>query len=128
MMKTIDDFLTIVKENPGLPVIPMVNEEIVRDFCASWWMGAFGRSEINEIYIGRERVHFKDDDEESVLVDMEGCKYSRTKDGTNIYDLSDEEWKKEFESLPWKKVIAVYIGVPVTAFDEADKAKSEDKE
>ena len=108
MTKT-EEFLKLVQENPTLPIVPMVEEDIVADDCSTWWLGEWGHCEINEYYVGRERVHFKDDDQENVLCDMVGCKYSETKDGRDIYDLSDEEWDKIFNSLEWIKAIVVYI-------------------
>ena len=109
MMSNSEKFLRLVKQNPDLPIVPMVQEDVVADDCSSWWLGDWGTCEINEYYVGRERVHFKDDDEEDVLNDMVGCKYSETKDGRDIYDLSDKEWKELFNSLDWVKAIVVYI-------------------
>ena len=108
-MTNTEHFLKLVKENPDLPVVPMVDEQVVADDCSTWWLGEWGQSEVTEYYIGRERIHLKSDDEEEALVDMVGCKYSETKDGRDIYDLSDEEWKALYESLEWVKAIVVYI-------------------
>jgi len=110
-MTKVEEFLKLVQENPELPIVPLVNEEVVADDCSSWWLGEWGHSEIIEYYKGKERIHFKDDDEEAVLCDMVDCKYSETKDGRDIYDLSDEEWIELFNSLDWIKAIAVYIDV-----------------
>ena len=110
MTKT-EEFLKLVRENPDLPIVPMVSEEVVADDCCSWWKGNFGRSEVTEYYMGREHVHFRDDDEEDVLSDMAGCKYDKTKDGRDIYDLSDDEWKELYKSLDWVQAIVVYIDV-----------------
>ena len=108
-MSNIENFLQLIKENPDLPIVPMVNEEIVTDDSCSWWKGNWGHCEVTEYYEGDEHIHFKGDDEEDVLTDMVGCKYSQTKDGRDIYDLSDEEWKELYESLDWVKAIVVYI-------------------
>lgn len=108
MTKT-EEFLKLIAENPELPIIPMVDSEVVADDYYTYWMGAWGRSEVTEYYNGRERIHFKDDDEEDVLNDMAGCRYSHDKDGRDIYDLSDEEWDKLYQSIPWTKAIVVYI-------------------
>lgn len=108
-MKYAEEFLKLVKENPDLPIIPMVNEEIVSDDSYSWWMGSWGRSEVTGYYVGREHVHFKDDDEEDVLNDMVGCGYGEDLRGRDIYDLTDEEWKELYNSIPWTKAIVVYI-------------------
>ena len=109
MTKT-EELIKLMKENPDLPVLPLVDSEVVADDFG-YWLGKWGLCEVKEYYNGRVRIHFKDDDEEEVLVDMVGCKYSKTKDGRDIYDLPDDEWKELFESLPWQKVIVVYITV-----------------
>ena len=103
------ELLKLIKENPGLPVIPMVDGEVVGDDSYQYWLGRWGRAEVTEYYIGREQVHLKDDDEENVLADMEGCKYYCTKDGRDITDLSDEEWNELYASIPWIKAVVVYI-------------------
>ena len=59
--KVINDFLKLVTENPTLPVIPMVDNEVVGD---SWgrWMGLFGYSYISEYALYEENYY---DDRES---------------------------------------------------------------
>ena len=109
MTKT-EELLELIKENPDLPVVPMVDGEIVGDDSCQYWLGRWGHSEVTEYYIGREKVHFKDDDEEDVLNDLEGCKYGCDPQGRDIYDdLSDDEWKALYESIQWTKCIVVYI-------------------
>lgn len=111
MSKT-EELLKLMKENPDLPIIPVVGSEIVADDSYSYWIGSWGRCELTEYYTGREYMHFKDDDAEDVLRDMVGCKYGETKDGKDIWDLSDKEWAELFASLPWVKAIVVYIESP----------------
>lgn len=107
------ELLNLIRDNPELPVIPMVAGEVVADDSYPYWMGSWGSSEVTEYYVGREKVHFKSDDIEDVLMDMNGCRYGYTKDGRDIYDdLTDEEWDEIYNSLPWKKAIVVYIGTP----------------
>lgn len=110
-MTDTEKLLKLIKENPDLPVVPMVNEEVVADDCSSYWLGRWGYSEVTEYYIGKERIHFKTDDEEEALADMPGCNYYQTPDGREILDLSDEEWTKLYNSLEWVKAIVVYIEV-----------------
>ena len=107
-MTKIEELLKLIKENPDLPIVPMVDGEICED-DNQWYMGSWGFSELNEYYVGRERVHFKDDDEDSVLYDLEGCQYGYDRDGRDLYALSGEEWNKLYESIPWVKCIVVYI-------------------
>ena len=107
-MTDTEKLLKLIKENPDLPVVPMVDGEVCGD-DSGWWLGRWGSAYIDEYYVGKTRIHFKDDDEESTLADMVGCKYYETKDGRDITTLSDEEWKELFESLEWIKAIVVYI-------------------
>lgn len=108
-MNNVEKLINLIKENPDLPIIPMVNAEIVCDDYG-YWMGEWGRCEVTEYYLGKERVHFKDDDdEEDVLSDLEGCRYGYDYYGRDIYELSDEEWYKLYKEVPWEKAIVVYI-------------------
>ena len=102
------DLLKLIKDNPDLPVVPMVDAEIAGDDYG-YWLGSWGRCEVTELYLGREKIHFKDDDEEDVLVDMIGCQYGMDREGRDIFELSDDDWHEIFNDLPWKKVIVVYI-------------------
>lgn len=103
------ELLKLIAENPDLPIVPMVEHDIVADDDYTWWMGTWGICEIDYIYNGEEAVHFKSDDEESVLCDMVGCEYYQTPDGRDICDLTDEEWNDLYQSIPWQKCIVVYI-------------------
>lgn len=105
----INDLIKLMQENPDLPIIPMVDSEVVCD-DSGYWMGAWGHCKVTEYYLGRERIHFKDeDDEEWVLGDLVGGWYCHDPQGRDIYDLSDEEWNELYQSVPWTKCIVVYI-------------------
>lgn len=103
-----NELIKLIQENPELPIVPMVDSDVVCD-DGGYWMGAWGCCEVTEYYLGREKVHFRDDDEEDVLNDLVGCEYSLDPQGRDIYDLSDEEWDKLYQSVPWVKCIVVYI-------------------
>lgn len=104
------EIIKLIEENPDLPIVPMVDSEVVAD-DGGYWKGKWGRCEVTEYYNGREYIHFRDDDEEDVLNDMAGCKYSHDPLGRDIYDLTDEEWDALYKSIPWTKCIVVYITV-----------------
>ena len=108
-MSDIEKFLNLIKENPNLPIFPMVDAEVVADDYG-YWLGKWGHCEVTELYRGREKVHFKDDDEENVLNDLVGNEYGYV-DGKDIYELSDEEWDKLYQSVEWEKCIVVYITI-----------------
>lgn len=104
------EIIKLIEENPNLPIVPMVDSEVVAD-DGGYWLGKWERCEVTEYYQGREYIHFRDDDEEDVLKDMVGCKYYCDTQGRDITDLTDEEWNVLYESIPWVKCIVVYIGV-----------------
>ena len=104
-----NELLKLIQENQDLPVVPMVDSEIVCDDCG-YWLGVWGSARITEYYIGKERVYFKDEcDQEDVLNDMNDCMCGYDQNGRDIYEWSDEEWDELFESLPWIRAIVVYI-------------------
>ena len=109
-MNETKELLKLIKENPDLPVVPMVEGEVVGDDSYHYWLGSWGKAEVTEYYLGNEKVHFKSDDIEDVLMDLNGCKWCCDFEGRDIYDLPDEEWDKLYASIPWIKCIVVYIG------------------
>lgn len=84
MNNNINKLLELVKENPNLPIIPMVNYEIC-DGC----------------------VRFKSDAEEDTIA--EGIAEYKYGDCTNV-----DNWKRAEDDLKtlWKKAIIVYIELP----------------
>lgn len=109
-MTNTEKLLQLIKENPELPIVPMVDSEIVCDDSCGWWIGRWGNAEVGHYYIGREYVHVKGkDDEEDVLNDLAGSEYGRDYEGRDIYDLSDKEWDELYDSIPWIKAIMVRI-------------------
>ena len=104
-----EGLFALMRTHPDLPVVPMVECDVVSDDSYGWWLGEWGRSEVTAFYQGREHIHFKTDDEEDVLADMVGCGYYETEDGRDITELSEKEWVDLFGSLPWVDCIAVCI-------------------
>lgn len=102
--------LRLIQENPDLPVVPMVDNEIVAGDEYGRWLGSFGKAEIREYAIdehyGDGVVRFKDEygAEDTLIEGIAECKY----DGT---DEDYEKAKKEAATL-WRKAIVVNIDVP----------------
>lgn len=112
----IEILLELIKQNPDLDIVPMVDGELGGDDW-SYWMGKWGKAEVDEVYHEDERIYFKSTDEDELV----------EKQGDNIYDeeypgskqLTDEEnediTKKAenyVKNLPWEKVITVKIELP----------------
>src|SRR5690554_4846945 len=67
--QNIDTLLTLIKENPGLEILPMVDSDIVESDEYGWWVGDWGFAEIDEYWCGEggdERIYFKSEDFESL--------------------------------------------------------------
>lgn len=106
--------LRLIKENPSLPVVPMVYSEVVADDGYSHWLGSWGDCYVDE-YVqielyGESKFCTKGDEGE-----IEEYFADKIIDGDGKY-MSDEEVERlaheQAEALPWKKAIIVYIGLP----------------
>lgn len=97
--------LDLMKENPHLPVMPMVSQEIVCDDTWAYWEGRWGHSAIDQYIVHKGRIYFKDDDDAFDVLERIG--YPRRVD-----DMTDEEINTAYDALPWKKAIIVYIETP----------------
>ena len=103
--------LQMIRENPDLPVVPMVNEEVVADDTHSWWLASFGMCSIDSYYSDDERVWLKADDEDDLLDkwadDHEEELEGMTTEEAEVYaNKHGTEW---IESLPWIRAIMVWI-------------------
>ncbi len=98
--------MAICKKYPNLPIIPMVNHEIVAE-DDGYWMGSIGTPRIDQIISFNDRIYFRDQE-------SDGCFYEIFFDGTEEYspNISDKEVKKKVDALPWMKCIVVYITMP----------------
>ncbi len=97
------ELIRLITENPGLPVVPMVDAEICSE---GWgcWMGAFGKACIDEYIIAQERVLFKSDDD--IFDTLE--RYLSDYEYENL-PAAESECRKVYDSLPWVKAIIVNI-------------------
>lgn len=102
--KNREELFELMQEHPDLPVIPMVDGEVVCDDCYSWWIGSWGSSQIERYITTKERVYFDDDDPEDVLTAVKGWDWYE--------NATDEEVDAAFNELPWIEAITVCIGLP----------------
>ncbi len=102
--------LKLIKENPDLKIVPMVDSDVVADDGYSSWMGSFGKAEIDYIWITDERIYFKSIDEEE-LIEEELDKIAE--DEPNPMEQPMEQLAEErVKNYSWEKVIAVWITTP----------------
>ena len=109
MFSKIEWLLKMIEENPDLPVIPMVSNEVFDDssfklISGNRWMGSIGDAEI-QMYIQSEDgiVLYSDCN----YVDMIAKYSNHSKD--ECQKMTDEELESEYDNLPWKKAIFLNI-------------------
>ena len=78
-----EKFLTLVRQNPTLPIVPLVDYEIVCEDCGRW-LGSIGECYVGEYAIYGDRYY----------TDREEFK-------ENYYDKNDEELDEKFNYNPW---------------------------
>lgn len=102
-----EELFRLMQKNPELPIVPMVDYEIVADDIGRW-LGSWGGSYIEEYLIGEEQVHFREDDDPSEVDKVLSERY-----GDDYYtDMTDEQEAEAYAGLPWVKAIIVNIDLP----------------
>lgn len=106
--------LRLAKENPTLPIVPMVNSEVCNDDSYSYWLGEFDYAVVDEyvcVSVGKygdSRFYTK--------VGQEEIEELFADEILNETDITEEEAVRiaheKAENLPWKKAIIVYIELP----------------
>ena len=113
-MKT-EKFLMLVKENPNLPIIPMVDSEVVADDGYSSWLGSFGDCRIDSYvslkYYGEERFFTRYEDE-YILKEYFEEQIADELGADDIYECIEKLAREKIEKLPWVKAIIVDIDLP----------------
>lgn len=101
------ELLRLIQENPNLPIVPMVDNEIVGDGDGRW-VGSFGSCRVDEYtfdeYYGDGCIMFKGDDDDILIQGIAEYKYNGTKED---YKRAEEELK-----TMWIKAIIVNIDLP----------------
>lgn len=100
--KNREELFELMQEYQGLPIVPMVDSEVVADNCYMWWLAHWGNARIDAYLIVDERVYIKSlDDEYDVLAAVHGWeKYEK---------MTDEEAYRACKELPWIEAIIVHI-------------------
>ena len=87
-----ETLLKLVKKNPNLPIVTLVDADIVCDDCGRW-LASFGRAYIGEYALLRE-TYYTDRDEFK----------------EEYYDLYDDELCERFNYEPWINEFTVNQG------------------
>lgn len=100
--------LELVKENPELPIVPMVDGEIVAGDDFGVWMGAWGSARVDSYVIDQnDMVQFKSDDD--VFDVLERC---LSEEEFDALPETESECRAAYDALPWKEAIIVDVVAP----------------
>lgn len=103
------ELLRLIEERPELRIVPMVDSEIVADDSFSWWVGSFGKAQVDEIYSSDERLYIRSEDEDSLIEDLcDNMEVEGNLTDDEIYALAE----KEVGEYKWEQVITVKIDLP----------------
>lgn len=105
--KNREELFKLIAENPELPIVPMVDYEVVAEDSGRW-LGSWGSAYIGEYLIGEDKMHFREDDD---MYEVERVIEEFLDDGV-FAGMSDEEARGAYNSLPWIKAIIVDIDLP----------------
>ncbi len=104
-----EELFRLMRENPELPVVPMVDSEIVCDDGYARWRGAFGSAHVGQYIISEECIHFRDDTDWGEIEET-------LTDGQITYEEYEAATEAEamaiYAALPWIEAIIVDIDLP----------------
>ena len=105
--ENINTLLQLIKENPELPILPMVATEAVCDDSFSYWMAKWGRAKVDKYWCDDERVYSYNENFDSLVDEWIDDNYE------DYPNFTDEELQKKAESVingyEWVEAIIVYI-------------------
>lgn len=105
MSKQTSELIKLINENPGLPIITMMNDEIVVTDDFGYYLAEFGHVAVDEFVISRRGMMlFKSDDDVFDVLDR--C---LSFDEFEKLPETEEECRPFYDALPWMKAIIVYI-------------------
>lgn len=105
-IENIKNLAKLIAENPNMPVIPMVEQEVIGDDQAKRWAGHIGTSEVKE-FILRENIegtffYYRKDQEN--LIDMI-AENSEEED----YSVAQQEAREKVNAMQWNKAIFLNV-------------------
>lgn len=113
--ENVQSLLDLIKENPELRIVALVNSEIVADDGYATWMGSVGESEIDYVWAKGERTFFKSQDEEELIekeIDAIEVEVQSLDENHPLRIAIGRRAVERVEEYPWEKVIVIWIGLP----------------
>lgn len=105
-----NELFELIKNNPDLPIFPMVTAEIVCSDDYAYWMGSWGRAEVDSFYIHEDHFVYLSDGVNDIFDDVFDDKLEMPE------GLTEEEEDKFINDavmgLDWTEAIIVRIELP----------------
>lgn len=100
--KSTKELFKLMQENPELPVVPMVDSDVITKEWLSWYIGRLESPEIDEYLVADGIIYTKTSDD---LWDVLEAAYGEFK----VSKMTEEEAAEAYQQLPWQKAIMLYI-------------------
>lgn len=108
----IEKLIKLHKENPELPVITMVDTEVVASDEFSYWLSRIRAVSIKKYMVKDGEVLFYEDMDYDIVWDIYDYSYIRDKMSKDISEEDAEKVLAElYEKAPWKEAIIIWVGV-----------------
>lgn len=112
--ENIKELFGLIKENPGLPIIPMVDAEIIGDDCG-YWAGSFGSAYIDKYFLDDDHAVVFYEENDPDIVDIFEKFFDYAECGIDE-EMPDNEAllliKQKIDTLNWKRAIVIHINLP----------------
>ena len=113
----VNELFDLIKANPDLPIVPIVNGALVCDE-GGYWLGGWGSAHIDKYYIhdgeyleyGGQYPDVTDIFER--VFDFDECWIDEGMSDEMSEEEADRIMKEKVENLPWIEAIMVYIDIP----------------
>lgn len=109
-MKKHETLIDLIKENPELNVVPMVDHEVVAGDDFAYWLASWGKASIDEYCVNDERVYIKSKDDMQFEIDNI-CDVLRDDHPSYSEEKIERIAKAEVANWPWRRAIIVWIEV-----------------
>lgn len=113
--ENLKELFELIKKRPDLPIVAMVDSEIVADDGYCYWMGSWGSCLIDKYIIHEDYGVIFYEEGKPDTVDIFEKYFDYAECGIDE-ELPDEEalplMRARVDSLDWKEAIIVYIQVP----------------
>ena len=113
--ENLKELFRLIKKRPDLPIVAMVDSEIVADDGCCYWMGSWGNCLIDKYIVHEDYGVIFYEEGKPDTVDIFEKYFDYAECGIDE-ELPDEEalplMRAKVDSLDWKEAIIVYIQVP----------------